>query len=547
LRTTQVLLAFLLGAPLFWVTACGDSSHTPPNLSANGTSERTLYRGNGPDPDTLDPQKAQSVEAQNILRDLYECLTSLDHDGRPAPGAAASWKVSDDGAVFTFSLRKDARWSNGDAVTADDFVAGLRRLVDPTTASGYGATVSIIRNARDILSGRRPPADLGVSAPDAATVVIALEHPAPYLPALLSDPSTAPIHRPTFLRYGERFSRPGVMESNGAFVLQAWVPGHQVIARRNPFYWGNATTYFDTVQYEQIASDSAEFMRYRAGGLDITASVPRSEVPRIREQWPSELHIAPQLGIYYYGFNLDRPPFRDNLKLRQALSLAIDRQQLVDAVLQIGERPAYGWVPEDADNYESQSMSARNLTREERRREALRLYHEAGHSPGHPLHFELRYNQGEIHTRVAVVVAEMWREMLGVDVQLVAVEFAALLGMIESHQVDMFRSSWIGDYNDAITFAQVFRSDSGINMPNYRSAEYDRLLDLVAADADSGSRRAHLQDAERVLLKDSPIIPIYFYVSKHMVKPRIHGWYQNIMNVVYSKDLTLSESSPQDP
>jgi oligopeptide transport system substrate-binding protein len=220
--------------------------------------------------------------------------------------------------------------------------------------------------------------------------------------------------------------------------------------------------------------------------------------------------------------------------------LAIDRRQLASSLLRIGESPGYGWIPSGVNDYESQSFTGSELDDDARNREATRLYRLAGYGPGHPLHFELRYNEGEIHTRLAVAITEMWRQVLGADVQPVAVEFRVLIDEIERHEVDVFRSSWIGDYNDALSFLQVFRSDSGINLPHYRRAEYDALLDQAALEADPQRRREQLERAEKLLLQDTPVIPLYFYVSKHLVSPRIVGWYQNVMNVTYSKDLSAT-------
>jgi oligopeptide transport system substrate-binding protein len=530
-RLLLVLSASLLGS-------CGNSDHGSATGPASVSRERTLLRGNGPDPDSLDPQTAQAHEAQAVLRDLCEGLTTLDKEGRPTAGVAREWTVSSDGLTYTFTLRQDARWSNGDAVTGADFVVALRRLVDPVTASGYANVVDVIHNTGEILSGKKPSTDLAVAAPSDTTVVITLDHPATYLPALLSHPSTCPLHRPTFARYGEGFSRPGVMVSNGAFALTERTPGQQITLVRNRFYWNNAGTYFDVVKYLQISDETAEFMRFRTGDLDISSTIPRAQLDRIRESLPGQLHIAPELGVYYYGFNLDRPPFRDNPSLRRALSLAIDRRQIASSILRIGELPAYGWVPPGVNDYESQSFDGSQLSDEDRKREAQRLYRLAGYSPEHPLRFELRYNQGEVHTRLAVVMAEMWRKVLGVSAQPTAVEFRVLIDEVEHHDVDVFRSSWIGDYNDALSFLQVFRSNSGINLPHYQSAEYDELLDRAAAQTDPKQRRDLLQQAEHRLVNDDAVIPLYFYVSKHLVSPKIAGWYQNVMNVTYSKDLS---------
>ncbi len=500
-----------------------------------------LLRGNGPEPDSLDPQKARSVEAHVVLRDLYECLTSLAKDAGTAPGVAKTWEASPDGLTYTFHLRDNARWSNGDRVTSDDFVFALRRLVDPATASQYAQLIDVVENAPAIVAGRAAPATLGVAAPDDATVVVRLSAPAPYLPGLLSFPSTCPVHRPTLEREGARFTKPGVMVSNGAFVLEGWVAGSTISVVRNRKYWNDAATRLDGVKYLQIADESAEFTRYRAGDLHVTAVVPRGQYDIVKRDYAAELHVSPQLSTYYYGFALDRAPFRDAPGLRRALSLVIDREQLAQVVLRVGELPAYGWVPPGVHDYTSQRFDYAGRSMTERMAEARRLYAAAGYSVAKPLRFELRYNSGEVHGRLAVAIAAMWKAALGVEAQLTAVEFRSLMADIDARDVEMFRLSWSGDYNDAYTFLQYLKSDFGINLPRYSNPAYDALLARASSTADTAARRELLEEAERTMLADTPLVPLYFYVNKHLVSPRVTGWYDNVLNVVYSKDLALRQ------
>ena len=498
-----------------------------------------LVRGGGPDPDSLDPQKARGFEAQSVLRDLCEGLTTLDKHAAVAPGVARSWSVSADGRTYTFKLRPEARWSNGDPVVAADFVAALQRLVDPATASGYAEYVDVITNTADIVAGRKRPAELGVAAPDAATVLITLASPAPYLPTLLSHPSTCPVHRATLAANPRGYARPGIMPANGAFVLKEWVQGSHILALRNAKYWDDAATRLDGVKYLLIPDENAELARYRSGELQVTFVVPRGQFDWIKANLAGELHVAPQLTTYYYGFNLRRAPFKDRRELRRALSLVIDRDKLAQLVLRVGELPAWGWVPPGIDNYSSQSFDYKDAPLAQRVREAQRLYAQSGYSPAQPLKFELRYNAGEVHTKLALAIASMWKEALGAQVTLTQVEFKSLLQDVDRGEVEMFRSSWVGDYNDAYTFAQYLKSDFGVNQPHYASAAYDALLTRAAAEGDPVKRRALLEEAERTMLADHPLLPIYFYVNKHLVKPEVQGWYDNVMNVVYSKDLAL--------
>jgi oligopeptide transport system substrate-binding protein len=506
--------------------------------SGSAAGGAIYLRGNGPDPDSLDPHRARSTESMVVLRDLFEGLTRIDRVGAPIPAAAARWTVSSDGTVYTFDLHPGQKWSNGDPLTAADFVAGLRRLVDPATASQYAQVIDVIRNTADIIAGRQPVDALGAAAPDEHTVVITLDSPAPYLPGLMAHPSTAPLHRASLEKFGEQFARPGNQVSNGAFVLTEWLQGSYVRAARNTRYRENAGNALDGVKYVQIADENAELRAYRAGELHSTVVVPRGQFDWIRQNLAAELHISPQLNTYYYGFNFDRPLFRD-VRIRRALSMAIDRERLATSVLRVGELPANGWVPQGVFGYTPQTFDYAAQPMPERIEAAKKLLAEAGYGSHKPLKFELRYNTGEVHTKVAVAVASMWKEALGVEAALAAVEFRSLLEDVNRREVDLFRLSWAGDYNDPYTFLQYLKSDFGINLPHYRNTEYDRMLGDAAREPDVAKRRALLEAAERLLLADHPLLPLYFYVNKHLVKPEVSGWYDNVLNVVYSRDLSI--------
>ncbi len=530
-------------APLFAAAVCA-------LLAACGgggpDDAKTLRRGNGSEPDSIDPQLARMEAAMTILRDCYEGLVSMAPDGRPIPGAAETWSLSPDGRVYTFRLRASARWSNGDPVVAEDFAAAFRRLADPATASQYALMLEPVRNATDIVAGRQPASALGVLAPDEGTLVVELVQPSPYFLAMLSHPSTFPVHRPTLAANPKEAARPGTAVTNGAFVPDVWEIGSHLTAVRNVHYWNNAANGVDAVRYVHVADPVTELTRFRAGDLDITYTVPPGEVQRLERELPGRLRIAPHVGVYYYGYALDLPPFKDAVKLRRALAMALDRERLVTQVLGDGELPAYGWVPAGVAGYEGQRFDWAALDREARVAVAKKLYAEAGYSAAKPLQVELRYSKSPLHDRIALAVTSMWRETLGAEVSLHAEDFRVLKQAIDSREAALFRGSWIGDYNDAYSFLQILKGGFGINLPRYENAAYDAAL--VAAGAVSGTERAaKLAEAERQLLADVPLIPLYFYVSKHLVAPRVHGWYDNVMNVTYSKDLTLVESQETEP
>ena len=534
------LAALLLATALTGCDGAREQATGSPSTPA-ADAATVLRRGNGPEPDTLDPQRARTESALHILRDLFEGLTAVGTDGSPVPAAASSWDVSTDGLVYTFHLREGLRWSNGDPLVAADFVAGMQRLVDPATASQYAQMLEPVVGANDIVLGRRPVTDLGVTATDDATLVMHLATPTPYLLGLVAHPSTFPVHRPSLAANGSEFTKPGRLVSNGAFVLEEWIIGSHVAARRNPQYWDDGANAIDRVRYAHLADPTTEFRQYRAGQLDITSAVPNQEFAWIKANLPAELHIAPQLTTYYYGFNLSRAPFKDNPRLRRALSLAIDRDKLTSAVTGLGEAPAYGWVARGVGNYTPQTFDYAARPYADRVREARELYRAAGYSAARPLEVEIRYNSGEVHNRIAVAIASMWKEALGVKTTLYAEEFRALLQTIQARkETQVFRSSWVGDYNDAYSFLQTQQSDFGINLTGYANPRYDELLDRAVHEADLGRRRAWLEQAERLMLADHPLLPIYFYVNKHMVKPRVQGWTDNVMNIQYSKAMKLA-------
>jgi oligopeptide transport system substrate-binding protein len=537
--------ALALALLIVLVTACGggERAGTEPVQAGDAAVDRTtLRRGNGPEPDTLDPQRARTDAAFNILRDLFEGLTAVGSDGSAVPAAAESWTVSADGLEYTFRLRENLRWSNGDPLRAADFVAGLRRLVEPATASPYAQVLEPVQNAAAIIRGEQKPESLGVSAPDDRTVVIRLQNPAPYLLGLLAQPGTFPVHGPSLAQHGAEHARPGRLVSNGAFVLTDWIVGSHVVAERNRHYWHDAATQLDKVHYLHHSDAGTEFRQYRAGEIDVTYIVPPQQFGWIQANLPGELHVAPQLSVYYYGFNLNRPPFKDNPDLRRALSLAIDRERLTTAVTGIGEAPAYGWVPRGVADYTPQQFDYAAKPYAERVAEARELYRKAGYSSARPLRTEIRYNSGEVHNRLAVAIAAMWKEALGVETTLYAEEFRALLQSIQSGtETEVFRSSWVGDYNDAYSFAQLLQSGFGINLTGYSNPQYDALLAAATREPDPARRRGLLEEAERLMLADHPVLPLYFYVNKHLVKPYVQGWTDNVMNVQYSKDLRLAD------
>ncbi|MGI9270240.1 MAG: peptide ABC transporter substrate-binding protein [Woeseiaceae bacterium] len=533
MKNFRILFLAALVAVGVVTTSCGESGNDEPQAS-------TLQRGLNADPESIDPHKARSTQAGVILRDIGEGLVSFSANGNLVAGVAESWSVSDDGLRYTFNIRENARWSNGDPVTAEDFVFSLRRLVDPATAAFYAQAVNAIVNADAITAGELPTSELGVEAIDSNTLLITLERPTPYMLSLLMSPSTFPVHAGSIAEHGSEFTRPENMLFNGAYKLEAWEPSSVLRLVRNEHYWNNAATAIDAVNFHVIIQEMTEFNRFRAGELDITGSIPTDSLAIIREQFAEQMRLSPYLGVYYYGFNLLKPPFAGNPKLRQALSMAVDRETLVDKVIGRGEAPAYSWVPPGVNNYEPRRFSYAEMTQEERDSAARRLYREAGFSEENPARFELRYNTSDTHQRMALAVQSMWADVLGAEATLVNEENQVLLAnMREAEVTQLFRASWIGDYNDAHTFLSILQSNNPSNMPRFANDQYDELMQDAAVQVDPKLRRVYLEEAERILLGEHPVIPIYFYVSKHLVSPRVQGWGDNVLDYHYSQHLSL--------
>lgn len=500
---------------------------------------QVLRKGNGAEPESLDPHRAESVSASNILRDLFEGLTLEAPDGSVVPGAAERWEVSADGLNWTFYLRRDGRWSNGDPVTAFDFEFGLRRSCDPATLNEYSSILYPIENAEAVVTGRLPPEALGARALDEYRLQIRLAGPTPYLPGLLTHATAYAVNRRALEEHGSQFARPGRLVGNGAYQLAEWSVQSHIRLVRNPYYWNDARTIINEVWYYPIENDDAEVSRYRAGELDFTESVPFRQIRRLRELLPDELKISPYLGTYYFGFNNTRPPFKDNLALRLALSMAVDRDILTQRVTGAGEIAAYGFVP-PVQGYTPQQVPWAEWTQEQRNEEARRLYREAGYSERNPLVIELLYNTDQNHKRVAGALAAMWKQTLGVRTKLLNQEWKVFLENRKRRIItQVFRSGWIGDYNDAYTFLQLMHSANGQNDPGYASAAFDDLVDQAAQEADPELRRKLMEAAERQLLADHPLIPVYFYVSKRLVKPWVGGYTPNLMDHHHSKDFYI--------
>ena len=508
MRLSRLLLPFVL---LGILVACGDG--TPQDAD-----HRVLVRGNGGEPGTLDPVLAEDIHAFNILLDMYEGLFIEDAAGQLIPGVAASWRVSPDGMTHTFALRETARWSNGERVTAADFVRAARRAADPASGATYAFLLEPILNFAEVSTGGRPVTELGVRAVSDDVLEIRLEAPVGHLQAILALPVLYPMHAS---------GDPGI--SNGPYVLGEREPGSTIRLVRNDRFRRNDSTYFDEVHYLPIADPQAEFNLYRTGKIDVTHNVPDDMVQLARASYPTQLRIAPSLALYYIALDLTEPPL-DSPALRQALSMVVDRE-VITRLLGRGERPAFGVVPPGVAAYEPARYAWADEDLATRTATAQRLYTEAGYSAEKPLNITLMYDTEGVHEKIALAISAMWHDVLGANVNLDKREWNYFLDSRDRREDwDAMRFAWFGDYNSAKTFLDIFRSDSEQNLARYSSGRFDTLMSEADRSGNLESAAVTMREAESVLLADYAVIPVYFFVSKHMVADSIGGFEQNVVD-----------------
>ncbi len=510
------LLAFV-----FFTLACLGPVHAEPT---------TLERGNGPEPDTLDAHRAQTIAAFNVLRDLYEGLVTEDAEGRQIPGMAAHWEASADGLSWTFHLRDGLAWSNGIPLSADHVVASLRRALDPATLAPYANLLAPIAGAEAVLAGRAPADTLGIHAPDARTVVIRLTRPAPLL-KLLSLPIAFPVWLPAVAAHGAQHTRPGRLISNGPYRLADWQPQAAITLEKNPYFHAAASVAIARVRFHVTEDAASEAKRFLAGDLDITDSVPPGRIDQLRARFGERLKIAPYLGTFYLGFNLRRPPFRDAPALCEALVLAIDREILTRHVTGMGEAPAWTLVPPGTAGHAPWQPEWASWTQARREARARELYAAAGFGPERRLDVELRYNTSLQNRRLALAVAQMWRKVLGLRTRLINEEWKVfVVNRRRGALTQVYRGSWIADYDDAASFLSTFVSNQPLNTTGWVDVEYDRLVAAAQASTDPDERARLHADAERRLIAAHVILPMYHYTSRHLVSERVLGWQDNLID-----------------
>lgn len=529
LKPIVLTLSLALG-----LTACGGGSkdsgsqatQTSTPQSTELAEKQEIVINNGAEPESLDPHKVSGVPESNLLRQMLVGLTTTDNDGNTIGGMAEKWE-SNDNKVWVFHLR-DAKWSNGDPVTAEDFVYSFRRVVDPQTASPYASYLADVKvgNAQEIIDGKAKPDTLAVKAIDAKTLEVTLTEPVPYFPDALIHTSTKPVNQKVVEKFGEKWTLPENMVGNGAYKLKTWAVNDKIVMERNSTYYDDANTKINQITFLPISSPVTDISRFKAGEVEVTYNdIPTEQFKSLKTEMGEQMHVSPFLCTYYYEFNHTTPPFND-AKVRHALSLAFDRDLFATKIVGRGETPAYEFTPPVAQGMVEFVPEWKAWDHNKRIEEAKKLLAQAGYSENHPLKFELLYNTNENHKKNAVAAAAIWKEKLGfVEATLNNQEWKTYLDTRRTQKHQLARGGWCADFNEPSSFLNTFKSGNSSNYGKYASAEFDDLMtQTLSADTTPEQRGKLYQQAEAVLDKDAATIFAYHYVNARLVKPYVAGY-----------------------
>ncbi len=499
-------------------------------LAGYASAESTLRVATMGEPASLDPHKISGTWENYVVGDMFVGLTTEDPKAKAIPGVAESWTISDDGKSYTFKLR-ESTWSDGVPLTASDFVYSMQRILTPETAAEYASLLYIIQGAEAINTGKADPSTLGAKAIDDHTLKVELTGPAPYFLELLTHYTAYPVPRHVIEAKGKLWTKPENMVVNGPYKLVEWTPNTHVKLTRNDKWWGAADLAVDNITFYTQEDRAAVQKRFRAGEIDVAMDFASDQIDWLRKNLPDETHIAPYMGIYYYPINTSKKPF-DDIRIRKALSMAVNREAIVEKVLKTGELAAYSFVPPGIAYYDNPAeVDWKDIPYPERIKQAKALLKEAGYGQNHPLEFTLSYNTSENHKRIAVAVASMWKQ-IGVKADLFNTEVKVHYANLKQGQFDVARAGWIADYNDAQNFLYLLESRTGANnYGRYSNPEYDRLMKEAEATADLDKRSALMRKAESLAMADQPVIPIYHYVSKNLVSKKVVGFMDNPKDV----------------
>lgn len=510
-------------------------------LSAMPAFAEVVYnRGNDTDPTTLDHSKTSTVAESNLMMDLYEGLVTYDARAAVVPGVAESWTISDDGLTYTFKLRADAKWSNGDQVKASDFVFAFQRLQDPATAAPYPKMHYSIVNAESINKGEKPTSELGVRAVDDTTFEITLHTATPYFLEMLAHQTGLPLHQASVEQHGDAFVQPGNLVSNGAYMLESFTPNDKIAMRKNPNYWDAANVTVDLVNHIPFEDRSACLRRFEAGEVLSCSDIPPEQMDYMKANLGDQLRIEPYLGTYYLPVKVKKEKLADP-RVRQAISMVIDREFLATEIWRDTMLPGYSLVPPGINNYgEPVYLSYKDDDILDREDAAKKLLEEAGVAPN-TLSVELRYNTSSGHKNTMTAISDMLKN-IGIGSTIVEMEGTGYFDyMKQDGDFDITRAGWIGDYSDPQNFLFLFETDNlGFNYPRWSNAEFDALMQKAEVTSDLTERAGILRQAEEIFLAEVPAIPIMYYSSKSIVSPKISGWENNLLNKHLTRYISIA-------
>lgn len=496
-------------------------------------SNSILNYGNQTEPEDLDPQIITGVPEYHIVSSLFEGLVIPDPKTlAPVPGVATSWDVSSDGLSYTFHIRSNARWSNGDPVTAHDFVFASKRILSPALAAEYAYMQFCIENGEAFNKKQIDDfSKVGIKALNDTTLQIKLGKPTPYFLSLLYHHSWFPVHKSTIEKFGPfdkratNWTRPENFVGNGAFTLKEWRVNEVIRVVKNVHYWDSATVKLQEIRFFPIENQQTEEREFQTGKLHVTSNCPLAKIDWYKKNKPEVLRIDPYLGTYFYLVNIAKPPLND-VRVRKALALSIDKKKIVENILKAGQLPGICFTPPNTAGYTcSVSVNFDTI-------EAKRLLIEAGYGPNKPFpEISILYNTSEQHQIIAQAIQQMWKDHLGIKVGLINQEWKVYLASTHSKNYEIARMGWIGDYNDPNTFLDMWLTGGGNNRAGFSNASYDSLINLASMTEEQPTRYSYFQKAEKILLDNMPILPIYFYTNVYLKDTKVKGWEQNILNL----------------
>ncbi|WP_258086154.1 ABC transporter substrate-binding protein [Xenorhabdus bovienii] len=497
--------------------------------------KQEITRNNFSEPVSLDPHKSDSSSEFDILRDFFERMVAIDKKDKIIPALAERWETNDN-KTWVFHLRKGVKWSDGSPITAHDVVFSWRRMVTPDTISPYGSYLvqATVVNAYDVLSGKKKPEELGVKALDDATIEVTLGRPKADLLQMMAHPVMSPISEKVVKKYGNKWTQPEFFVSNGPFKLSEWIVNEKIVGVRNPYYWDDKHTVINKVTYLPLSDYKADLNRYMAGELDISNGGPSDFFPTLKKKFGDQFHISPIMSVYYYLFNTQKPPFND-VRVRQALTLALDRAIITDKVLGNGQKPAFDVVYPGSGGIYLKHPDYASWTQVQRVEKAKALLNEAGFNENNPLKFTLLYNTSDGHKKIAIAASSMWKKNLGVEVVLQNQESKSLYDTMSQGNFEVVRYAWNADYNSPTSFLDIFTTGNTNNIPKYSNKEFDQWV----LKADETNNKIYYQRALDILTQDSPAIPVYYYVRTKLVKPYVGGVHISPLGDIPTKDLYI--------